>query len=277
MLREATPVDSGNLAPRRQGRPGGGRHDRRRTHAGGIAPARARSGPGDPRIVDAARLAGGAIWTASSSAAAQAATRACASASCRRKRWRMRAAARLWRSTPSTRFGCKGGRRACRIVDVIADAQQDKVYVQRFGDASGAVDDLAVAMWLESALAWHVAVTGPGLETYAARLPAAIDGLAARNLAAAAGELVAARPGAISQGGARSSVRRGAALPAGELGGGEMGEIASRSRCYACKRIVKTILRAAPQIFALWRSRSVAIIARVGETSAYRKRFIVAS
>ena len=31
---------------------------------------------------------------------------------------------------------------------------------------------MPLSMWLESALAWHVAVTGPGLEVFAARLPA---------------------------------------------------------------------------------------------------------
>jgi tRNA threonylcarbamoyladenosine biosynthesis protein TsaB len=56
-------------------------------------------------------------------------------------------------------------------VDVIADAQQDKVYVQRFGDHPEPLTILPLAMWLESALAWHVAVTGPGLEAFAARLP----------------------------------------------------------------------------------------------------------
>ena len=57
-----------------------------------------------------------------------------------------------------------------RIIDVIADAQQDKIYVQRFGDRVEPLMILPLAMWLESALAWHVAVTGPGLETYADRL-----------------------------------------------------------------------------------------------------------
>jgi tRNA threonylcarbamoyladenosine biosynthesis protein TsaB len=59
-----------------------------------------------------------------------------------------------------------------RNIDVIADAQQDKVYVQRFGEHPEPLTIVPLAMWLESALAWHVAVTGPGLETFADRLPA---------------------------------------------------------------------------------------------------------
>jgi tRNA threonylcarbamoyladenosine biosynthesis protein TsaB len=61
-----------------------------------------------------------------------------------------------------------------RNVDVIADAQQDKIYVQRFGEHPEPLTILPFAMWLESASAWHVAATGPGLETFAARLPTAL-------------------------------------------------------------------------------------------------------
>ncbi len=56
-------------------------------------------------------------------------------------------------------------------VDVIADAQQDNVYVQRFGTQPEPLSILPLSMWLESALAWHVGVMGPGLETFASRLP----------------------------------------------------------------------------------------------------------
>jgi tRNA threonylcarbamoyladenosine biosynthesis protein TsaB len=56
-------------------------------------------------------------------------------------------------------------------IDVIADAQQDKIYVQRFGEHAEPLTILPLAMWLKSALAWRVAVTGPGLETHADRLP----------------------------------------------------------------------------------------------------------
>jgi tRNA threonylcarbamoyladenosine biosynthesis protein TsaB len=55
-------------------------------------------------------------------------------------------------------------------VDVIADAQQDNVYVQRFGTHPESLMVLPLEMWLESARAWHVAVTGPGLERFADRL-----------------------------------------------------------------------------------------------------------
>jgi tRNA threonylcarbamoyladenosine biosynthesis protein TsaB len=60
------------------------------------------------------------------------------------------------------------------LLDVIADAQQDKVYVQRFGMHPEPLTIMPFAIWLESALAWHVAVSGPGLETYADRLPASL-------------------------------------------------------------------------------------------------------
>ena len=66
-------------------------------------------------------------------------------------------------------------------VDVIADAQQDKVYVQRFGTHPEPLTIVPLAMWLESALAWQVAVTGPGLETFAARLPPEITVLPREN------------------------------------------------------------------------------------------------
>jgi tRNA threonylcarbamoyladenosine biosynthesis protein TsaB len=61
-----------------------------------------------------------------------------------------------------------------RNVDVIADAQQEKIYVQRFGDHPEPLTIVPLALWLESALAWHAAATGPGLETFADRVPAAL-------------------------------------------------------------------------------------------------------
>ena len=57
------------------------------------------------------------------------------------------------------------------LLDVIADAQQDNVYVERFGMHSEPLTIMPFAMWLESALALEVVVTGPGLETFADRLP----------------------------------------------------------------------------------------------------------
>ena len=62
-------------------------------------------------------------------------------------------------------------------VDVIADAQQGNVYVQRFGQHPEALAIVPLTMWLESALAWNVAVTGPGLETFATRLPVGLKAL----------------------------------------------------------------------------------------------------
>jgi tRNA threonylcarbamoyladenosine biosynthesis protein TsaB len=56
-------------------------------------------------------------------------------------------------------------------VDVIADAQQDKVYVQRFGPHREPLTVLPFSMWIESALARQTGVMGPGLETFAKRLP----------------------------------------------------------------------------------------------------------
>jgi tRNA threonylcarbamoyladenosine biosynthesis protein TsaB len=66
----------------------------------------------------------------------------------------------IWQQTPSH-----------PNVDVIADAQQDNVYVQRFGTHPEPLAIVPLTLWLESALAWHVAVTGPGLETFGERLP----------------------------------------------------------------------------------------------------------
>jgi tRNA threonylcarbamoyladenosine biosynthesis protein TsaB len=56
-------------------------------------------------------------------------------------------------------------------VDVIADAQQDNIYVQRFGVHPEPLAIVPLGTWLESALAQQVAVTGPGLEIFAERLP----------------------------------------------------------------------------------------------------------
>src|ERR1022692_4341354 len=47
------------------------------------------------------------------------------------------------------------------LLDVIADAQQDNVYVERFGMHSEPLTIMPFAMWLESALALEVVVTGP--------------------------------------------------------------------------------------------------------------------
>jgi tRNA threonylcarbamoyladenosine biosynthesis protein TsaB len=60
--------------------------------------------------------------------------------------------------------------RVCTNVDVIADAQQDNVYAQRFGTHPEPLVVLPLDMWLESARAWNVGVTGPGLEKFADRL-----------------------------------------------------------------------------------------------------------
>jgi tRNA threonylcarbamoyladenosine biosynthesis protein TsaB len=75
-------------------------------------------------------------------------------------------------------------------VDVIADAQQDNVYVQRFGTHSEPLTIVPLSMWLESALAWHVAVTGPGLETFAERLPAEMDVLPRESWTASSASLL---------------------------------------------------------------------------------------
>ena len=59
-------------------------------------------------------------------------------------------------------------------IDVIADAQQNKIYAQRFGTYAEPISIVPLEKWLESALARHVAVTGPGLESCADRLPPAL-------------------------------------------------------------------------------------------------------
>jgi tRNA threonylcarbamoyladenosine biosynthesis protein TsaB len=59
-------------------------------------------------------------------------------------------------------------------LDVIGDAQQNHVYIQRFGTHPEPLLIVPLEMWLESALASNVAVTGPGLETYASKLPAGL-------------------------------------------------------------------------------------------------------
>jgi tRNA threonylcarbamoyladenosine biosynthesis protein TsaB len=60
-------------------------------------------------------------------------------------------------------------------LDVIADAQQSNVYAQRFGAQPEPLLIVPFAMWLESALAWNVAVTGPGLETFGDRVPPGVN------------------------------------------------------------------------------------------------------
>lgn len=55
-------------------------------------------------------------------------------------------------------------------VDVIADAQQNNIYAQRFGQHPEPLMVVPLEMWLESARAWNVGVTGPGLEKFATRL-----------------------------------------------------------------------------------------------------------
>jgi tRNA threonylcarbamoyladenosine biosynthesis protein TsaB len=59
-------------------------------------------------------------------------------------------------------------------IDVIADAQQDKVYVQRYGKEPRPLAILSLEAWLESATASGIMVTGPGLESFADRLPPAV-------------------------------------------------------------------------------------------------------
>jgi tRNA threonylcarbamoyladenosine biosynthesis protein TsaB len=66
-------------------------------------------------------------------------------------------------------------------LDVLADAQQDKVYVQRYRRAAAGAEPVAaaalrietLAAWLDQAEppAW---VTGPGLRAYRARVPASV-------------------------------------------------------------------------------------------------------
>jgi tRNA threonylcarbamoyladenosine biosynthesis protein TsaB len=75
-------------------------------------------------------------------------------------------------------------------VDVIADAQQDNIYVQRFGTHPESLAIVPLTIWLESALAWHVAVTGPGLETFADRLPAELAVLPRESWCASAASLL---------------------------------------------------------------------------------------
>jgi tRNA threonylcarbamoyladenosine biosynthesis protein TsaB len=62
------------------------------------------------------------------------------------------------------------------VVDVIADAQQDKVYVQRFerGVAMNALSIQALANWLASMPTggW---VMGPGLERFGPQIPASVQ------------------------------------------------------------------------------------------------------
>ncbi len=55
-------------------------------------------------------------------------------------------------------------------VDVIADAQQDHVYVQRFGTQPAPLTILPLKAWLESARTCNASVTGPGLERFADRV-----------------------------------------------------------------------------------------------------------
>jgi tRNA threonylcarbamoyladenosine biosynthesis protein TsaB len=60
-------------------------------------------------------------------------------------------------------------------VDVIADAQQEKLYARRFySDDSGTLEIKTVTAWLET-LPPNCWVTGPGLELYGNRLPVGIQ------------------------------------------------------------------------------------------------------
>jgi len=59
-------------------------------------------------------------------------------------------------------------------VDVIADAQQNNIYVQRFGPNAQPLVIVPLETWLASALEHDVAVTGPGVELFAGRLPAGL-------------------------------------------------------------------------------------------------------
>jgi tRNA threonylcarbamoyladenosine biosynthesis protein TsaB len=61
-------------------------------------------------------------------------------------------------------------RSAHPAIDVIADAQQDKIYVQRFGPQPEPLAIVPFADWLERARTSQSVVTGPGLEIFAARL-----------------------------------------------------------------------------------------------------------
>ncbi len=55
-------------------------------------------------------------------------------------------------------------------IDCIADAQQDKVYVQRFGTNAEPLRILPFDSWLTAALKLGVSVTGPGLERFLDRV-----------------------------------------------------------------------------------------------------------
>src|SRR5687767_9928587 len=57
-------------------------------------------------------------------------------------------------------------------LDVIADAQQDNVYAQRFGTHPAPLVVAPFDVWLESARAWNAVVAGPGLEVFRDRIPA---------------------------------------------------------------------------------------------------------
>ena len=59
-------------------------------------------------------------------------------------------------------------------VAILANAQQDKIYVQNFGQHPTALAIVTLKSWLERAGSSGLAVTGPGLETFAERLPASI-------------------------------------------------------------------------------------------------------
>ena len=61
-------------------------------------------------------------------------------------------------------------------VAVIADAQQDKIYVQRFGPAPEPLAIVPFDRWIQRNE--NSVVTGPGLESFAARLPVSIRILA---------------------------------------------------------------------------------------------------
>jgi tRNA threonylcarbamoyladenosine biosynthesis protein TsaB len=61
------------------------------------------------------------------------------------------------------------------ILDVIADAQQGRVYAQRFGTHPEPLAIVPFEEWLKSAVACRAVVTGPGLEIYASHLPAGLN------------------------------------------------------------------------------------------------------
>ncbi len=68
-------------------------------------------------------------------------------------------------------------------VDVIADALQGLIYVQRFTDGT-AVDDLRIVPFDEWASGAGVQVAGPGVVTFAAKLPAAVSAVTEPSVAA---------------------------------------------------------------------------------------------